>query len=109
MLPNAAQAFVDPTKVRDYLLSPSHPIGRFKANVFSALGYSQADWQQLRDDLLKIGQTEIASPGQPSAFGQMFQVGGNLKGPSGRSGPFVTVWIVRAGEDVPRFVTAFPR
>jgi len=31
MLPNPERAFVAPNKVRDYLLSPSHPVGRFKA------------------------------------------------------------------------------
>ena len=109
MLQNSDHAFVDPSKVRDYLLSSSHPIGRFKATVFAALGYSQENWQQLRDDLLRLGQTGIASPGHPSSFGQTFEVGGNLIGPSGRSGSFVTVWIVRTGEQIPRFVTAFPR
>ena len=52
MLPNAALATVDPAKVRDYLLSPAHPIGRFKATVFFALGYTREDWPRLRDDLL---------------------------------------------------------
>ena len=109
MLPNYQHAFIDPSKVRDYLLSPSHPIGRFKASVFSALGYTQENWQQLRDDLFRLAQTGIVSPGQPSSFGQTFEVGGNLVGPSGRTGPFITVWMVRNGEDIPRFVTAFPR
>ena len=40
MLPNASQAVVDADKVCDYLLSPSHPIGRFKVVVFRALGYT---------------------------------------------------------------------
>lgn len=33
-LPNAEQAVVEPAKVRDYLLSSAHPVGRFKAVVF---------------------------------------------------------------------------
>ena len=47
MLPNAATAVIEPSKIRDYLLSSSHPIGRFKAVVFTALGYSQEDWPRL--------------------------------------------------------------
>jgi hypothetical protein len=31
MLPNADQAIIDPVKRQGYLLSTSHPIGRFKA------------------------------------------------------------------------------
>jgi len=37
-LPNAERAVVDPVKVRDYLLSAVHPIGRFKARFFVAMG-----------------------------------------------------------------------
>ncbi|MFO0327747.1 MAG: DUF6883 domain-containing protein, partial [Gemmatimonadota bacterium] len=38
-------------KVRDYLLSPEHPVGRFKARVFAAAGYRREAWQQLREEL----------------------------------------------------------
>ena len=109
VLPNAARAFVEPSKVRDYLLSLSHPVGRFKAAVFSALGYHYEHWEVLRDDLLALVQVGEAVLGQPSPFGRKFEVDGVLIGPSGRSAPFRTVWIVRAETEVPRFVTAFPR
>ena len=33
-VPQAELAVVDPAKVRDYLLSPEHPVGRFKATFF---------------------------------------------------------------------------
>jgi hypothetical protein len=109
MLPNSERAFVAPTKLRDYLLSPGHPVGRFKAALFSAYGYTQENWETLRDDLLTIARSGNVSPGQPSAFGEKFEVSGILVGPSGRSSEFVTVWLVRRNEDFPRFVTAFPR
>ena len=109
MLPNPERAFVAPNKVRDYLLSPGHPVGRFKAAVFAALGYTQENWERLRDDLLAVASSGTASPAPPSQFGQKFEVGVTLVGPSGRSGEFTTVWLMRTGEDFPRFVTAFPR
>ncbi len=40
-LPAADRALVDPAKARDYLLSPAHPVGRYKAYVFFSLGYTQ--------------------------------------------------------------------
>jgi hypothetical protein len=40
LLPNADRAIVPEAKVRDYLLSNAHPVGRFKAVFFIALGYS---------------------------------------------------------------------
>lgn len=40
-LPGAEEAIVDDAKVRDYLLSREHPVGRFKATFFSGLGYTR--------------------------------------------------------------------
>ena len=108
-LPNARGATIDPAKVRDYLLSPSHPIGRFKAAVFVALGYSANDWEVLRDDLLTLARTGSAVAGPPDLHGTKFEVDGILATPSGRAARFRTVWIVRAGEQRPRFVTAYPK
>jgi hypothetical protein len=108
-LPNADRATVEPSKVRDYLLSSTHPIGRFKAKVFSALGYREEHWEQLRDDLLSIARTGSANPGQASEFGVKYEVDGILNGPSGRSAPFRTVWMAHDSQAPPRFITAFPR
>ncbi len=107
-LPNADRAVVEPSKVRDYLLSSSHPIGRFKAVIFFALGYSAEHWQLLQDDLLEIARTGTTVPGKPSAFGTKFEVAGILVGPSGRSAAFKTVWLIRPEDESPTFVTAFP-
>lgn len=40
-LPNATQAIIDEAKLHDYLLSPAHPVGRFKSAFFRSLGYTQ--------------------------------------------------------------------
>jgi len=58
-LPNPDRAVIDDAKVRDYLLSPSHPVGRFKAVFFAALGFSQADWPALRDALLELARPAL--------------------------------------------------
>ncbi len=108
-LPNADGAIVNPTKIRDYLLSAAHPVGRFKAAFFISLGYSAEQWEQLRDDILALGRTGSALSGQPSSFGRKFELDGILIGPSGRSAEVRTVWILRTDEQSPRFVTAFPR
>ena len=109
VLPNGHHAVIEPGKVRDYLLSATHSIGRFKAVVLFSMGYETDHWQVLRDDLLTLGRMGTAIPGQQSKFGRKFEVDGMLVGPSGRALPFRTIWILRAGEESPRFVTAFPR
>ena len=108
MFPNASSATIDPSKVRDYLLSPSHPIGRFKAVVFLALGYTPQEWERLSDDLLAFAQTGVAVAVEPSVYGQKYEVSGRLIGPNGRTANFKTIWLVESETSAPRFLTAYP-
>lgn len=107
-LPNADRAVVEDAKVRDYLLAPTHPVGRFKSVFFIALGFSADRWELLRDRLFEIAQAGDANPGQPSPFGLKFEIHATLTGPAGRQANIVTVWMVSNGLDFPHFVTAFP-
>lgn len=107
-LPDAERAVIDDAKVREYLLSPVHPIGRFKARVFAAAGYRQEAWQQLRDDLLALAPALDVTLVPPDAYGQRFVGAGNLIGPSGRALPIVTVWLISQGGEPPRLITAYP-
>ena len=52
VLPGSKYAVVEAAKVRDYLLSHEHSVGRFKAAFFEALGYTVTDWARLQRDLL---------------------------------------------------------
>lgn len=106
-LPGADRAVVDAEKVRDYLLSTSHPVGRFKARFFFNLGYTSAEWKRLELDLRNLATSEDAVLGRGSPYGQKYEVHGHLTGPSGSMVEIVTVWIILTGENVPRFVTAF--
>ncbi|MEO8627166.1 MAG: DUF6883 domain-containing protein [Betaproteobacteria bacterium] len=108
-LPNADSAVIDRGKVTDYLLSPSHPVGRFKSAFFASLGYSANAWELLLEDIRELARIGEAAAGHKSPYGSKFEVYGDLSGPAGRSAAVVTVWIVRTGEDFPRFITAFPR
>lgn len=107
-LPGAQRAVIETAKIRDYLLSTSHPVGRFKMPFFAGLGYTGANWRRLEADLRDLAVNGDAQPGQPSPYGQKYEIRGMLKGPSGNSAEVVTVWIVLSGGDVPQFVTAFP-
>jgi hypothetical protein len=107
-IPNASRAIIEATKLRDYLLSPSHPVGRFKAPFFAALGYSQEQWPQLEADLRALLVLQDAQPAAASAYGQKYEIRAILTGPSGRSAEVVSIWIILASEDSPRLVTAYP-
>jgi hypothetical protein len=107
-LPAADRALIQPEKLRDYLLSTEHPVGRFKAAFFARLGYSREDWQRLQMDISQIARTGTALERQASTFGRKYEVNGILRGPSGREARVTTVWIVKIGEDYPRLVTVYP-
>ncbi len=107
-LPGAERAQIEPEKIRDYLLSPDHPVGRFKARFFASIGYDRSRWEALRDDLLAAARTQEAAAGQASPFGRKYEVRATLGVPPGRTAWVTSVWIVLDGDDIPRFVTAFP-
>jgi hypothetical protein len=106
-LPNSENAIVPPEKLRDYILSPIHPVGRFKSMFFRGLGYSAEAFELLDSDIrsLLVAEAELA---EVSKFGTKYLVRGLLSGPNGRSGLIITVWIILSGEAAPRFVTAYP-
>jgi hypothetical protein len=107
MLLNAAPAIVSADKLRDYLLSSAHPIGRYKSTFFRSLGYAQEQWQVLERDLRAVLSNEAHVSGA-TEYGQKFTVRGVLSGPNGRTAAIVSVWIILSGEQAPRFVTAYP-
>jgi hypothetical protein len=106
-LPNYERAILPVEKVRDYLLSDSHPIGRYKAAVFRSLGYESENSEVLVADLRKLLIFDAAEV-HSSEFGAKYAVRGTIRGPNGESGVIVSIWIVRNDEDFPRFVTAYP-
>lgn len=106
-IPGAERAIVEQSKVRGYLLSPKHRIGSAKARFFTQLGFNQSDWAVLQGELTRFASAE-ADLGPTTEFGQKYVVAGSILGPAGRSAEVVVVWIVLAGEDFPRLVTAYP-
>ena len=107
-IPNADRAVIESAKLHAYLLSRNHPIGRFKAAFFLALGYSSENWRQLEADLRSQHLPHDATTEQRTSYGQKYAIRATLVGPSGRSADVVSAWFVRRGEEFPRFVTAYP-
>lgn len=106
-LPNVEAAIIPPEKIRDYLLSPTHPIGRYKAAYFRAQGYEQDSWETLAEDIRSLLSVE-ARLLETTEFGRKYAISGELTGPSGGTFSITTVWIILNEENSPRFVTAYP-
>jgi len=107
-LPGADRAVIDAAKFTHYLLYAPHPVGLDKAAFFSRLGYLEEDWGLPETVLLELAMSGAVQEVDNTPFGRKYRVHGTIEPPVGGPVPVVTVWIVRSGEDFPRFVTAFP-
>ncbi len=106
-VPNAERAILDIRKIAEYCLSPVHPRGRHKARVFRdalELNQDNAGWLRatLLDGLRQGEAIELAS----DDLGSRWRVDVPVER-HGKSVVVRTVWIVRSGEQVPRFVTCW--
>ncbi len=107
-LPNAQKAIVEAEKLHGYILSSTHPLGRFKATFFKNFGYSSENWEDFEKRLRELILSNEVSKVEESPFGKKFIVEGGLIGPSGRTVQIISVWVILKGESMPRFVTVYP-
>lgn len=106
-LPNSERAILDISKLEDYCLDPAHPRGRHKARVFrEAVNVARTDGFWLRETLLGGLQANDAVELAADRFGVRWRVDVPISR-QGKSVVVRTIWIVRIGEDVPRFVTCW--
>lgn len=107
-LPNAEGARIDPGKLTRYLLSENHPVGRSKARFFRGIGFNESNLAVLEQGLIGIVKTEAVVETVASRHGMKYVVDGMITTPSGSRVRVRTIWIIDAGQDIPRFVTAYP-
>jgi hypothetical protein len=106
-LPNAGMAIIEAEKLHGYILSPIHPVGRFKAVFFRRLGYSAENWQEFDQQLRELILSHDAAEIEETRFGKKFVVKGPFVGQSGEVVQIVTVGVILKNENVPRFITAY--
>lgn len=107
-VPGADRVRIDERKIRGYLLSPTHPVGRFKARVFAALGFDETNAEAFVAEVRRIAATGEVSEVEDTEFGAKYTVPGDLNGPAGTA-RVITVWIREAGQAEVRLVTVRPR
>lgn len=106
-LPHGDQAVLDIRKIEDYCLNVSHPRGRHKARVFrEALDLQRSDAAWLRSALLETARSSEATPIAVDFWGTHWRLDATIRR-QGRNAVVRTIWIVRTGESVPRFVTCW--
>ena len=106
-LPNPGNAVVEIQKLSGYCLSPEHPRGKHKARVFvSALGLTAEDSEELRQALFSAVVSEEAAPTEEDEYGQRYMLDFGMSTEAG-SATVRSGWIVRIGEDFPRFTSCW--
>jgi len=107
LLPNGDRAEVALSRLTDYLLNPAHPTGKHKARVFAAaLGLDRSSAVFLHSWLLDLAHQNEAIPDVKDEYCQRFVIPGKLSYNS-RDALVRTAWIIRAGHDIPEFLTEF--
>lgn len=107
-IPNYEKAYIPGQKLREYLLSETHAIGKAKAKFFRSLGFNDDNVELLERELMTITRTELIAEEIITPFGIKYIVDGILSTPSGTSAKVRTIWIVEPHDERPRFVTAYP-
>ncbi len=107
-LPNRENAYIPSSKLHDYLLSRTHSVGKWKARFFRALGFDETNVDVLKQHLIAIAHSEDVKDVVISAYGTKYIIEGALQTPAGSLVQVRTIWIIEAGQDHPRFVTAYP-
>ncbi len=107
LLPNHKSAEIDIAKLRDYCLNPAHPRGRHKARLFEAsLGITARDADWLREAFLSGLSRSDADRQATDQYGERWKAD-VLLARQGRHVVVRTIWMIRAGETVPKLVTCW--
>jgi hypothetical protein len=107
-LPGRDKAVVSERKIRAYLLSSRHPVGRHKAVWLMAFGFVPKRWAELEGALRRHAAAHDVTAVERSAFGSRYVVEGTLVTPDRRNPVARSVWFVAHGTERPRFVTLYP-
>ena len=97
---------ITPEKITDYLLKwqPDNDKSKFLALG----GYSLGNWRQLLEDIRNQILPLDAELMRKTAYGDLFKIRGELKGPNGASLRVITIWMAEDASKQTKFITLFP-
>ena len=107
-LPGGDHVRIEDRKVRSYLLSTAHPVGRFKARVFASAGFTESTMEAFMSEIRRLATVGEVSGVEDTEFGRKYTVSGTLTGPL-KAVHVLTVWIEERGQPGVRLVTVQPR
>lgn len=107
-LPDCENARIEDAKLYQYLLNLEHLDGKSKARFYEQVGYTTANGEQLRNDLLGLACLGIVQQVGKNRLGLKYVVVGPISAPNGKAYPILSVWAVEAPDHRPRLITAYP-
>jgi hypothetical protein len=99
---------IAPEKRYEYVLNFANPDGESEARFLEEIGYKQPNWQILEADLRAQHLSQEARPGKQSRYGEKYEIVAPLVGPNGHTRWLRSIWMIRTGESVARFITLIP-
>ena len=105
---NRENAYIPLSKLKDYLLSETHSVGKSKAKLLRSAGFNEANVTLLKESILAIAHSGQVIEAISSPHGVKYVIDGLLKTPIGGFIKMRTIWIIDKGQERPRFVTAYP-
>ncbi len=96
-------AVISAEKIKNYLLKPRKR--NDKSKWLAKAGYALANWQQLEKDLWTQILSLDAVPTDKTIFGQVFEIRGELKGPTEKT---LLIWMREYESNLSKFITMFP-
>jgi len=106
-LPGGESVEIDPRKLVEYALSPTHPVGKHKARLFALkLGVGPPDTPALVDALRRAAALDGAQRTGGDLWGQRFSIT-FLFGIRGRSAMITSGWIVPADGSPTRLTSVY--
>ena len=107
-LPNREKTYIPVSKLKDYLLSETHSVGKSKAKFLRSVGFNETNAHLLKQGLINIAHSQDIKEAVSSPHGIKYIIDGLLQTPAGGSIKMRTVWIIDRDQERPRFVTDYP-
>lgn len=99
-------AIIAAAKLNQYLLVPKRR--NDKSQWLARAGYTLENWPKLEQDLREQLLPLEAVLTETTAYGQLYEIVGELRGPNGRVIAVRTVWMDEAATGQVKFITLFP-
>ena len=99
-------SLIVPEKLTQYLLVLKKR--NDKSKWLAQTGYRLENWSQLEKDLrVQILSLEAIAT-ESTHYGQMYEIRGDLTGPTGTNLAVVTVWMTEVATGMTKFITMYP-